>query len=168
MAYSNKVIDHYENPRNVGALPKEDPNVGTGLVGELGARNLAGARLREARDDVDPARDHVAREPVAAVPHEPVDELGVVLPRDDDRVQPVRQLGVGLGENRHLGHARMRADDRLDLAELDAVAVELDLVIAPAMGASGWMQPRKIPSFFEAGDQSTREALPELQRLIAP
>ena len=33
MAYSSKVIDHYENPRNVGSLPKEDPNVGTGLVG---------------------------------------------------------------------------------------------------------------------------------------
>jgi nitrogen fixation NifU-like protein len=33
MAYSNKVIDHYENPRNVGSLPKEDVNVGTGLVG---------------------------------------------------------------------------------------------------------------------------------------
>src|SRR5512144_2115365 len=32
MAYSNKVIDHYENPRTVGSLPKEDPNVGTGLV----------------------------------------------------------------------------------------------------------------------------------------
>jgi nitrogen fixation NifU-like protein len=31
--YSNKVIDHYENPRNVGSLPKNDPNVGTGLVG---------------------------------------------------------------------------------------------------------------------------------------
>ena len=31
--YSIKVIDHYENPRNVGSLPKEDPNVGTGLVG---------------------------------------------------------------------------------------------------------------------------------------
>lgn len=33
MAYSSKVLDHYENPRNVGSLPKEDPNVGTGLVG---------------------------------------------------------------------------------------------------------------------------------------
>ena len=33
MAYSDKVIDHYEHPRNVGSLPKDDVNVGTGLVG---------------------------------------------------------------------------------------------------------------------------------------
>src|SRR5947207_13972226 len=33
MAYSDKVIEHAENPRNVGTLDKEDPNVGTGLVG---------------------------------------------------------------------------------------------------------------------------------------
>ncbi|MFZ9733978.1 MAG: Fe-S cluster assembly scaffold IscU [Burkholderiaceae bacterium] len=33
MAYSDKVIDHYENPRNVGALDKNDPSVGTGMVG---------------------------------------------------------------------------------------------------------------------------------------
>ena len=33
MAYSDKVIDHYENPRNVGTLDKDDPNVGTGMVG---------------------------------------------------------------------------------------------------------------------------------------
>jgi len=33
MAYSNKVIDHYENPRNVGKLDAQDPDVGTGMVG---------------------------------------------------------------------------------------------------------------------------------------
>ena len=33
MAYSDKVLDHYENPRNVGTLDKDDPNVGTGMVG---------------------------------------------------------------------------------------------------------------------------------------
>jgi nitrogen fixation NifU-like protein len=33
MAYSEKVLDHYENPRNVGTLDKDSPNVGTGLVG---------------------------------------------------------------------------------------------------------------------------------------
>ena len=33
MAYSNKVIDHYENPRNVGSFDKSDPSVGTGMVG---------------------------------------------------------------------------------------------------------------------------------------
>ena len=33
MAYSDKVIDHFENPQNVGSLNKNDPNVGTGLVG---------------------------------------------------------------------------------------------------------------------------------------
>jgi nitrogen fixation NifU-like protein len=33
MAYSDKVIDHYENPRNVGSFAKDDPDVGTGMVG---------------------------------------------------------------------------------------------------------------------------------------
>jgi nitrogen fixation NifU-like protein len=33
MAYSDKVLDHYENPRNVGSLDKDNPSVGTGMVG---------------------------------------------------------------------------------------------------------------------------------------
>lgn len=33
MAYSNKVLDHYNNPRNVGSMDKNDPHVGTGMVG---------------------------------------------------------------------------------------------------------------------------------------
>ena len=33
MAYSEKVVDHYENPRNVGSFEKDDPTIGTGMVG---------------------------------------------------------------------------------------------------------------------------------------
>jgi NTE family protein len=41
-----------------------------------------------------------------------------------------------------------------------------DLVVAPAMGESGWMRPAKIPSFFRAGAEALDEALPEIRRLI--
>src|ERR1051326_1977311 len=46
MAYSDKVVDHYNNPRNVGSLPKEDPNVGTGIVGAPECGDVMKLQLR--------------------------------------------------------------------------------------------------------------------------
>ena len=46
MAYSEKVVDHYENPRNVGSLDKNDPNVGTGLVGAPACGDVMKLQLR--------------------------------------------------------------------------------------------------------------------------
>ena len=46
MAYSDKVVDHYENPRNVGTLDKSDPNVGTGLVGAPACGDVMRLQLR--------------------------------------------------------------------------------------------------------------------------
>ena len=46
MAYSEKVIEHAENPRNVGTLDKEDPNVGTGLVGAPACGDVMRLQIR--------------------------------------------------------------------------------------------------------------------------
>ena len=46
MAYSEKVIEHYEHPRNVGTLDKEDPNVGTGLVGAPACGDVMRLQIR--------------------------------------------------------------------------------------------------------------------------
>jgi nitrogen fixation NifU-like protein len=46
MAYSDKVIDHYENPRNVGTLDKNDESVGTGLVGAPACGDVMRLQLR--------------------------------------------------------------------------------------------------------------------------
>jgi nitrogen fixation NifU-like protein len=46
MAYSEKVIDHAENPRNVGTLDKNDPNVGTGLVGAPACGDVMRLQIR--------------------------------------------------------------------------------------------------------------------------
>jgi nitrogen fixation protein NifU and related proteins len=52
VSYSNKVIDHYENPRNVGSLDKDDPNVGTGLVGAPACGDVMKLQLRVDDDGV--------------------------------------------------------------------------------------------------------------------
>ena len=46
MAYSDKVLDHYENPRNVGALDKADPSVGTGMVGAPACGDVMKLQIR--------------------------------------------------------------------------------------------------------------------------
>src|SRR5208282_6495805 len=52
MAYSAKVIEHYENPRNVGSLDKADPNVGTGLVGAPACGDVMRLQIRFKDDGV--------------------------------------------------------------------------------------------------------------------
>ena len=52
MAYSEKVIDHYENPRNVGSLDKSDPQVGTGLVGAPACGDVMKLQIKVSDDGV--------------------------------------------------------------------------------------------------------------------
>ena len=52
MAYSNKVLDHYENPRNVGTLDKEDPNVGTGMVGAPACGDVMKLQIKVGDDGI--------------------------------------------------------------------------------------------------------------------
>jgi nitrogen fixation protein NifU and related proteins len=52
MAYSDKVIDHYENPRNVGAFDKADDAVGTGMVGAPACGDVMKLQIRVGKDGV--------------------------------------------------------------------------------------------------------------------
>src|SRR4051812_21753793 len=52
MAYSDKVLTHYENPQNVGSLDKNDPNVGTGLVGAPACGDVMRLQLKISDDGV--------------------------------------------------------------------------------------------------------------------
>jgi nitrogen fixation NifU-like protein len=52
MAYSDKVLDHYENPRNVGSLDKSDPHVGTGMVGAPACGDVMKLQIRVNDDGI--------------------------------------------------------------------------------------------------------------------
>ena len=52
VAYSDKVIDHYENPRNVGKLDKEDQNVGTGMVGAPACGDVMQLQIEVGDDNI--------------------------------------------------------------------------------------------------------------------
>ena len=52
MAYSDKVVDHYENPRNVGSLDRNDESVGTGMVGAPACGDVMKLQIRVGADGV--------------------------------------------------------------------------------------------------------------------
>ena len=52
MAYGEKVLDHYENPRNVGTLDKEDVSVGTGMVGAPACGDVMKLQIKVGQDGV--------------------------------------------------------------------------------------------------------------------
>ena len=52
MAYSDKLLDHYENPRNVGSMDKTDDNVGTGLVGAPACGDVMKLQLKISDDGI--------------------------------------------------------------------------------------------------------------------
>jgi nitrogen fixation NifU-like protein len=52
MAYSNKVLDHYENPRNVGSFEKNDPTVGTGMVGAPACGDVMKLQIKVDEDGI--------------------------------------------------------------------------------------------------------------------
>ena len=52
MAYSDKVLDHYENPRNVGSMDKNDINVGTGMVGAPACGDVMKLQIKVNEDNI--------------------------------------------------------------------------------------------------------------------
>jgi nitrogen fixation NifU-like protein len=52
MAYSDKVVDHYENPRNVGSFAKDDPTVGTGMVGAPACGDVMKLQIKVDEDGI--------------------------------------------------------------------------------------------------------------------
>ncbi|GMR16238.1 MAG: Fe-S cluster assembly scaffold IscU [Gammaproteobacteria bacterium] len=52
MAYSDKVIDHYENPRNVGSMDKDETNIGTGMVGAPACGDVMRLQIKVTDDGV--------------------------------------------------------------------------------------------------------------------
>ena len=56
MAYSDQVLDHYNNPRNVGKMDIEDPNVGTGMVGAPACGDVMKLQIRVEDDIIEDAK----------------------------------------------------------------------------------------------------------------
>lgn len=57
MAYSEKVLDHYENPRNVGTFNQNDPDVGTGMVGAPACGDVMKLQIKVNAAGINPAKE---------------------------------------------------------------------------------------------------------------
>lgn len=56
MAYSNKVVEHFNNPRNMGSFPKDDPDIGTGMVGAPECGDVMKLQIKVQNDTIIDAR----------------------------------------------------------------------------------------------------------------
>jgi len=68
MAYSDKVLDHYENPRNVGSFDKADDHIGTGMVGAPACGDVMKLQIRVNEQGI---IEDAASRPTAADPRSP-------------------------------------------------------------------------------------------------
>ena len=92
MAYTDKVIDHYENPRNVGTLDKERPDVGTGLVGAPACGDVMRLQIRVERRRAS-SRTPSSRPSAAARPSPP--------PRSSPSGSRARRVDEALHDQEH-------------------------------------------------------------------
>ena len=83
MAYSKEVLEHYENPRNVGSMDKDDPNVGTGRVGAPACGDVMKLQIRVSDDGVIPA-DGAGHPAHGRAAHGIVDSRGCLPHRGGD------------------------------------------------------------------------------------
>ncbi len=121
----------------LGALGRRDVRLAAVVLppvepSERGAVHLAVRGERQGGVRHDQAGDHVVGQEPAEVFAQPPGAVGRVGPDGDVRDQPPAAVAVGRGDHDGVRHARVGAQRRLDLAQFDPVAADLDLVVDPA------------------------------------
>ena len=136
MAYSDKVLDHYNNPRNVGSFDKSDPNVGTGMVGapecgdvmklqvKVNPETRASSKTRSSRPSAAAAPSPVPRSRPNGCSGKTVDEaLADQEHRHRQRTEPAAGedplLGAGRGRDQGRHQTTTRRSSRRTARESD-------------------------------------------------
>lgn len=120
MAYSEKVIDHYENPRNVGKMNAEDPDVGTGMVGAPACGDVMRLQIKvndagvieDAKFKTYGCGSAIASSSLATewMKGKTLDEAVTI-----SNTQLAEELALG-GRRHQGGGSRLQAEERLDLS----------------------------------------------------